>query len=784
MIFNLVSSKELRQHHTTPTHPSLLHIPIITIHQQSKVMAEETKKKILKFNDSDSESENEQSNDNNLKINKSFASEFEKRKRQQELINSKHNPQYFSDDDSSSGESEDEDAELLTTKVDLQILKTINALRNKDDSIYQKDTKFFKEVQNASSDSDGDVAKKRKPKTYKDMVREEILEKMEKGEDAGSDGDDEKVQDILRSRQQNHKMEKLEYDEEQKALRADFMKGDSDSNDEEDDWLVKKKGNNVPDGEVEKERLNQIEALAKNSESKGLKLSDPKGEVEDGEKFLLDFVKNKRWVDQHEFSDNEEDAPTKPRIIGNDDDDNDSDASLEDVERTDAFESKYNFRFEEANENSGAALSVVGYSRSSLSDTIRRKDESRKLKREQRKDRKASERKAKEERLKRLKNAKKDELEGRIKQIKSVLGEQAEGAPEEGIGDDPAIDEEMVAKLMEGDFDPDKFEELMSKMYSDDFYEKEEKEWKTDLDVKESLKNAEAEADGIVLNDEGEGGVYDDAGGEMEDDGEYDENEDYDMEEDPEHEGDGVTNAKQESGLDKKLKERMLDELYKLDYEDIIGDMPTRFKYRKVEKNRYGLRPEEILFSRDTSLKQFVSLKRMAPYIEDGEYVPGSKKRRHFRQMSKAEIESEVQQYAPKSSQKESNGTEEDQQPKKKRRRQKKGKKIDSSEVPTAEGVADEKLNTKSKDDKKSKSDKEKEPTSTKRTRKKKGAKSKKNEDETAFDTNQELSNSDIASNESPAEKKARNKDHKNTHKPKKQKVDGVSSSRLQSYGL
>ena len=641
-------------------------------------------------------------------------------------------------------------------------------MRNKDDSIYKKDTKFFKEMQTASSDSEGDVAKKRKPKTYKDMVREEILEKMEKGEDAGSDRDDEKVGDILRSRQNNDKMEKLEYDEEQKKLRAEFMKGDSDSNDEDDDWLVKKKGNNVPDGEVEKERLNEIEALARTSESNGLNLKDPKGEVEDGDKFLLDFIKNKRWVDQHEFSDNEVEAPTKPRIIDNEDDDNDSDASLEDIERTDAFESKYNFRFEEANENSGAALSVVGYSRSSLSDTIRRKDESRKLKREQRKDRKASERKTKEERLKRLKNAKKDELEGRIKQIKSVLGEQSGAAPVEGIGDDPAIDEEMVAKLMEGDFDPDKFEELMSKMYSDDFYEKEEKEWKTDLDVKQSLKNAEAEVDGIVLNDEGEGDVYDDAGGEMEDDGKYDENEGYDMEED------GVTNAEQESGLDKKLKERMLDELYKLDYEDIIGDMPTRFKYRKVEANRYGLRPEEILFSRDTSLKQFVSLKRMAPYIEDGEYVPGSKKRRHFREMSKAEIESEVQ----KSSKKESNGTEEDQQPKKKRRRQKKGKKNDSSDVPTVEGVADEKFNAKRKDDKESKSDKEMKSTSTKRTRKKKGAKSRKNEDDTAFDTKQELSK------ECPAEKKAGKKEHKNNHKPKKQKVDGVSSSRLQSYGL
>jgi len=55
------------------------------------------------------------------------------------------------------------------------------------------------------------------------------------------------------------------------------------------------------------------------------------------------------------------------------------------------------------------------------------------------------------------------------------------------------------------------------------------------------------------------------------------------------------------------LKEKMLDELYKLDYEYLIGIMPTRFKYRKVESNTYGLSTGDILFSRDTTLKQFDS---------------------------------------------------------------------------------------------------------------------------------------------------------------------------------
>jgi hypothetical protein len=88
-----------------------------------------TSKTLLDFSDSDSTSE--QSNDNHLRINKTFADDYEKRKRRQELVNAQQNDEDTSDYESSSDESEDEDAALLTSKMDLQILKvgrTISAL--------------------------------------------------------------------------------------------------------------------------------------------------------------------------------------------------------------------------------------------------------------------------------------------------------------------------------------------------------------------------------------------------------------------------------------------------------------------------------------------------------------------------------------------------------------------------------------------------------------------------------------------------------------------------------
>jgi protein KRI1 len=708
------------------------------------------------------------SEDTKLKVNKNYARAYQNRKQREELQQVRDRDEDV-DSDESSSEEEDEDGKLLTNSTNLQFLKTIKALRKKENSIYDKNTRFFDQEPDDDDDDDNQESenKKQKPQRFKDVLRGQILEQMEE-EENDSNG---KEAEPAKSR--------FVYDAQQEEIRKSFLKGAENVDDEHSDndgddlMVVKNRKTTSPEDDNEAmEEFNEIEKISRTRSDKD-KIVDPRGEIEDGDKYLLDFFKDKKWVDK-------------------DDDHANDDDSLDDLDRADDYEANYNFRFEqaEAEAASGALLSVQTYARGNTVNTVRRMDTTRKEKRQTRKERKAAERKAKEEQLKRLKNAKRQETNQKLAQIKSVLGSV----------DHEAVDEVAIMKMLEGDYDPKQFEKAMNEAYGDDFYENDDQEWKTDLDVREGLK-ADEDGEGIIGQDDVEGGMYDTyAGDEDEKDGHHgaEEEEDWGEEEDVAMEEDGA----EETELEKKVKAKMQEELYKLDYEDIVAGMPTRFKYRKVEPNNYGLSAREVLMARDTSLKELVSLKKMAPYNEEGEYHVGSKKRRRFRETLKQDLDEQEElekaaaaKEATEEQHNESEGEGENGEPKKKKRRRlKKGKKkdkevptTDNGEVPTTDNGEENKDTALDEPSKGSSAAESNEPKKTRRKKQgKKGLSSESNpkDDDNANKDTKMASSEDPVSDSNqdvstPVENKKRRK-----KKKKKKEIMGLPASRLSSYGL
>jgi hypothetical protein len=59
----------------------------------------------------------------------------------------------------------------------------------------------------------------------------------------------------------------------------------------------------------------------------------------------------------------------------------------------------------------------------------------------------------------------------------------------------------------------------------------------------------------------------------------------------------------------RKEVEQHIEEYYKLDYEDLVGGQPCRFRYKSVLPKKYGLKTEQVLAMSDKELNQ-VSIHR------------------------------------------------------------------------------------------------------------------------------------------------------------------------------
>ncbi|KAJ2800729.1 Kinetochore protein Spc24, partial [Coemansia guatemalensis] len=485
---------------------------------------------------------------------------------------------------SDSDVEEDENGELITPELDVQIMKTLSALRSKDKRVYDSDVSFFSEdAIKRSKDAWKSKQEASRQDTSKALTLSEYQHKINV-EHGGVVNEDDELRKAVPS---------MTHVEEQEALKTAFKEAaQTDESDAEDDLLVKKEKSKEEsvreDAEYRKFLLESVggdledkkalEGWASTVSASG-EPADNNGE----QAFLMNYILNRGWMNQ-DVGPAADELEAKAIVDKEEDDDL--------MERADKFESQYNFRFSEE-----GGTQIKTYSRE-IEGSLRRKDSRRKLARERAKERKAERKQKKAEELKQLKNQKKKDILEKLKEIQGIAGNKSVGF-------------DMLD--LDGDFDPAKFDKQMQQLFANADQDQDDSvkpTWEDDIDIGDIVSDAGHDdgADGFKRGQSSKPDVGDD-----------DFIMDADYLEDGHHRDavDHATLNATAAGLKDKVSEYM-DKNYQLEFEDIIGDdLPTRFKYTKVRAIDYGLTPAEILLADDNLLNEYASVKRIAAYRPD-----------------------------------------------------------------------------------------------------------------------------------------------------------------------
>ncbi|XP_012276899.1 protein KRI1 homolog [Orussus abietinus] len=554
--------------------------------------------KLFKAEDSES--------DDNLQINTNYASNYNSWRQKEELnkLKTKYGEcaDLNSSNESSDLSEEDEEGNELTSQFERDFYKTLSSLKAKDPKIYNGNVTFFESskisLQNENDKGTKTKVKnkngKDKPLCLRDYERNIILEH----EGKYSDSDEEK--------NTKEKIHKSTYMDEQKNLKESFRM--ALLNEDQDDSILlipKKKSEQQEQKEEEdyKEWLKGQETAINAQDQQELKplkdfWTDPN--LDKNEKFLRDYILNKKFLDQ----DNEDVDDDKWKDLSEDE---------ENLIHQEEFEHKYNFRFEEPDQEF-----IKRYPRT-MNNSMRKKDTRRSEKRAEIKKRKDEEKLRQLEELKKLKALKRKEIEDKIQQLKQITG-----------NDDVRFDNIDL----DADFDPLEHDRKMQELFNEDFYAGCEDNVKPEFpDIDEEL-GIESTWDNYNPNDE-QIALTDDAyaNGPHCEDPNFNMDADYDPLKSLKNEMVQSTGkkkrrrskfaeliAKEKPKFDPNLYssyQEYFDQYYALDYEDLIDDIPCRFKYRTVVPNDYGLTTEEILTADDKELNKWCSLRKALSHKPD-----------------------------------------------------------------------------------------------------------------------------------------------------------------------
>ncbi|GFY96658.1 KRR1 family protein [Actinidia rufa] len=536
----------------------------------------------MKLFDGSEDSEEELSK---IEINKDFARRYEHNKKREDLQKleelKKKGVVEDSDSDSENESSLEEaiEGEFIDSKKDLEFLNALIKVKNQDPELKNEEAKLFEseneEEGEESGEEGGKIEKKERPMYLKDVAARHLIEEGPEFEEK-----EEKVKS---------------YSEEQEEFRRAFLDVAEEAFDEDDGELLKERERKNNGNEEEEEEDGDGDAV-----EVGKKLDEYFGKddnLDENEMFLKEYFRNRMWVAEARGNALDEE------VLGFSEDE-------EEIEKQEDYERGFNFRFEE---NKGDR--VLGHSRF-VEGSVRKKTNARKVQRKSKEERLAQAEFERKEELKHLKNLKKKEMKEKLNKIRDTAG----------------LGENWVCPLDEDDleeeFDPEEYDRKMKEAFNDDYYDADDADpefgsdrdegggelEKPNFDKEDELlglpkgwDDVSGSGDGFLAARERNLKRRAENGGDHEDVKEAEEKVN----------GEGKQKKKQKmSKLKKEVLDKELEEYYKLDYEDTIGDMKTRFKYKEVGAKTYGLSAEEILMLDDKELNQYVSIKKLAPYRE------------------------------------------------------------------------------------------------------------------------------------------------------------------------